>query len=221
MTLRITTTDRVLAIAPHQDDESIGCGGMLSVWARAGAATGVLWVSATTTGETVGAEARDAAAALGLSWFEGIGEPPVGLTEERRNLLSVVAGIRRFRPTVLLVPHDDEDDRQHRVVSALAQEAEWIAAYEVDEEAGTPLPARPRLVLGYEVWTPLRRPTTHVDITSAVAAKRAAITCYASQQEIVEFAEAALSLNRYRGLMSGTGDHAEALQVLRIGKWEE
>lgn len=219
--LGIAATDRVLAIAPHQDDESIGCGGALSAWGRAGATTGVLWVSATTTGETVGAEARNAAAALGLNWSEGLGEPPVGLAEERRVLIAIVAGMRRFRPTVVLLPHDDEDDRQHRVVSALAQEAEWIAAYEVDEDIGTPLPARPRLVLGYEVWTPMRRPTTHVDITSAVPGKRAAINCYESQQEITEFAEAALSLNRYRGLMSGAGRYAEAYQVLRVGKWEE
>lgn len=213
--LAVGTTDRVLAVAPHQDDESIGCAGALLRWRAEGATTGTVWMSATTEGEVVGAEAKAAAGRLGLAWSHGIGEPPVGLSDDGPALGLLVAALREFQPTVLLLPHEDEDDRQHRVTARLAQEAEWIAAYGVLQQHGTPMPVRPRLVLGYEVWTPMRRPTTHLDITDVADDKRAAIGCYGSQEEITEFSEAALSLNRYRGAMSGAGRYAEAYQILR------
>ncbi len=206
--------ERVLVVAPHQDDECIGPGGSLARWAAAGATVGVLWMSATDRGERIGAEALAALEVLGVDWYRGLGIRPYGLAGTQEELRSTVAALRAFAPTTLLLPHADEDDRQHRLTGELGREARWLAAYDIDPELGTPIPEL-RLVLEYEVWTPLRRPAVYVDISATVDIKRQAIDRYRSQNEIVAFSEAATALNRYRGLMSGVGAFAEAYGVLR------
>lgn len=206
--------ERVLVVAPHQDDECIGPGGAVARWTAAGATVGVLWMSSTDRGERIGAEALAALTVLGVDWHRGLGISPYGLSGAPEELRSTVAALREFAPTTLLLPHADEDDRQHRLTGELGREASWLAAYDIDPELGAPIPAL-RLVLEYEVWTPLRRPSVYVDISATVDVKARAIDCYRSQNEIVAFSEAATALNRYRGLMSGVGAYAEAYGVLR------
>lgn len=203
-------SDRILVVAPHQDDESIGCGGSIVSWRKAGAAVGVLWVSASDAGEPIGAEAATAAQMLGACWTVGLGYPPVGLAYGYEPLCRLISAMREFAPTVLLFPHADEDDRQHAATSQLAHEAAWLAAYPLPSLSGTLLSKPPRLLLGYEVWTPIRRPDGYFDTTDTSAEKAAIISCYASQIAIADHVSAALGLNRYRGLTSGTGEYAEA-----------
>lgn len=204
--------DRVLVCAPHQDDESIGCGGAVRRWRDQGTDVGVLWMSADDSGAAVGPEARQALAVLGVEWCRSLGRPAVGLTYDHATVTEVVHAMRAFGPTVVLVPHPDEDDRQHQVTSELATEASWLVEYPWQTEVAA-VPA-PRLVLAYEVWTPMRRPTTYLDISSTATRKQSAIDCYASQTRIVPYGEAALGLNRYRGRMFGVGEYAEALTYL-------
>lgn len=213
--LLIDSSDRILVVAPHQDDESIGCGGTVLKWGAAGAQTGVLWVSSTTTGEERSVEALLAAETLALSWTRSLGMPPVGLSAESAVLDAVVRAFREFSPSIILLPHCAEEDRQHRVAYELCLEAEWIAAYPLRFDLGDPV-RRPRAVLAYEVWTPLERPALHCDITAYATLKRNAISCYESQVAIADFPDAALGLNRYRGVTSGVGAFAEAFAILKL-----
>jgi LmbE family N-acetylglucosaminyl deacetylase len=202
--------DRVLVLAPHQDDESIGCGGALVRWRRTGAYTGVLWVSAAADGSVVGAEALAAGEILGLAWHAGLGQATVGLTVSTDVLEQALTRLREFAPTVLVIPHADEDDLQHRVTHALGMELAWLADYDWPSAGARHQVSCPRLVLAYEVWTPMTRPTTYLNVAECIDAKCAAISAYKTQTEIVDFAGAARSLNRYRGLMSGSGKFSEA-----------
>lgn len=207
--------ERVLVLAPHQDDEAIGCGGLLEIARRSGATTGVLWVSRTVDGAAVSDEARTAADILGLNWFESLGAAPVGFIVDHEALVSACETIRRFRPTVMLIPHADEDDRHHQQTNKLGMEIAWLSAYEW-EAAGIPLP-HPPTVFSYEVWTPARRPTHHLNIAEVAETKRKAISAYGSQIRIQDFAHAALGLNSYRGIMSGTSLYAEAFTLEKMG----
>lgn len=67
---------------------------------------------------------------------------------------------------------------------------------------------RPELWL-YEVWTPLL-PNGAVDISGVARSKREAIGSYHSQMGPVDHADAALSLNRYRGLLLPGAEYVEA-----------
>ena len=207
--------DRVLVCAPHQDDESIGCGGTIARWAGGGADVGVLWISGTDAGEVVGVEALAALEVLGVNWHSGLGHAPVGLESNERNLLEVVAAFREFRPDIVMIPHSDEDDRQHRVTSELCYEAGWLASYPYPKSVAVDAPKPPRLMLAYEVWTPIRRPSLYIDVTAEIDTKGNAIAEYSSQEEISRFSQAAVALNRYRGEMSGVAEYAEAFSIVK------
>ncbi|MDQ6849728.1 MAG: PIG-L family deacetylase [Actinomycetota bacterium] len=215
--LQVGRDERILVVAPHQDDECIGCGGALLKWRADGATTGVLWISKTTTGQRLGDEARSAADALGVEWTRALGAPSVGLVADPTWLDPIVAAFRAFGPSVVLLPHAAEDDRQHRVTTELGKEAVWLAEYPSRPDLGEPVP-RARVVLAYEVWTPMSEPAMFCDITAHAAGKEKAIASYASQIEIADFCAGALGLNRYRGVTSGAGTFAEAFAVVRLGE---
>lgn len=63
----------------------------------------------------------------------------------------------------------------------------------------------------YEGWTPLQRIDHIVDISPYVDVKRAAIKAHKSKCAVMDFEEALLGLNRYRGAMHSWpgGDYAE------------
>ncbi len=213
--LSLTPTDRVLVVAPHQDDEAIGCGGAISYWRSNQVEVGVLWISATTDGEAISAEARASAGILGLTWLHGLGISPIGVNNDATTLARVVAAMREFAPTVVVIPHEDEDDRQHHITARLGAEATWIASYDVDLQLGAVIPAI-RMLLAYEVWTPLRRPTCYLDISAFEKVKRAALAEYRSQELITPIGDGALGLNRYRAAFGlGHGAYAEAFAVMK------
>lgn len=203
----------MLAVAPHQDDEAIGCGGSLRLYGDEGAVTAVVFVSASMQGEQIGAEARAAADILGLRHLYGLGLPPVGGQFSTSALLELLRVVRDFRPHVLLAPHPNEDDSQHRTAAALTREATWLADYPMYQEYGAALQEAVAELYWYEVWTPLSQPTHFRDITSVVERKQAAIAAYRSQMDIAAYDEAVLGLNRYRGIMQGAGAYAEAFAL--------
>jgi LmbE family N-acetylglucosaminyl deacetylase len=64
------------------------------------------------------------------------------------------------------------------------------------------------MVCAYEVWTALV-PNLVIDITDTIAEKKEALSRYKSQLASNDWIEAAVSLNRYRGVTSGAGKFAE------------
>lgn len=191
---------RILVVAPHPDDEVIGCGGTL-LRARDFAATvGVLWVSSPTDHR----EAEDAAAALGAEWTTDLGYAHIGLEYGRRPLDKFIGAYREFKPDVLFVPSRFETDDQHLVTRRIALEAEWACAYALpDDTLSEPIAERPWLVLGYEVWTPIPEPSLLVDVEASFSGKLTALEAYRSQLAIREYREATSGLARYRGAMNG------------------
>ncbi|MEV7711686.1 PIG-L deacetylase family protein [Streptomyces sp. NPDC088270] len=208
--------DRVLVVSPHRDDETIGCGGTICAHAARGDAVGVVHLSG--AGGATEAEAQAAAAVLGVTEMATLQGEPIQLGADRRLFIELVAFLRRFRPTTLYIPHVDDDDPSHRTAHELAMEARWVAAYPVHPEAGEPCSV-PDEVYAYEVWTPLARPSTFVDITQFAAQKEKALRQYDSQINLARWDEGALGLNRYRGITSGCGDYAEAFCALRVPRF--
>jgi len=208
---------RVLVISPHPDDESIGCGGTLRKHVVDGDEVHVIFV---TSGERGGhgrpseetarireQEARDAATVLGLTqvefWRERNGAFRVtGTLVERLH-----TKLARLKPAVVYVTHDREMHPEHRAAARMVR----IAVSRLP-------PSRRPVVLMYEVWTPLQRMDQIVDISPYINAKAAAIRSHKSQCDVVQFDDAALALNRYRGELHSWpgGDYAEVFAVLSL-----
>ncbi len=209
---------RVLVLAPHADDEAIGCGGTLHRHACAGHEVTPVVVTDGAAGHAFtdlrGAElvarrreeARQGAAAMGL-------RPPVfldfpdGSLRADRTLVNRLAGLlQELQPQVVYVPSVFDSHPDHRQVFAAARRA--MARYRADCE-----------VWLYEVWSPL--PANRVVVIDPEA-KAAAIRCYRSQLDESEFYVRAMEgLGRYRAISAllGPGRVAEAFWVGSRGRF--
>ncbi len=150
VSLRLRAQDRVLVLAPHPDDESIACGGLLLAARAAGAAQRVVmltdgdnnpwpqrwaekrWrIDATARarwGARRRAEAQAALDVLGVAGDERFffGWPDMGLTdllmrEPTRVTQALVAQIDAFRPTHLAIPALIDEHPDHSAVHIAAR----------------------------------------------------------------------------------------------------
>lgn len=184
-----------LVVAPHQDDESLGCGGLIAAACQAGVPPLVVFVTDGAASHPqsrrfgAGArraireqEARIGAAALGLSEERLVflrlpdGSAPHGGATFDAAVLRIVQLLEREHSRVIFAPwkHDPHGDH--------------VAAHRMAAAAAKRTGAR---LLSYPVWgwtltdeTELPGPLPdgmRLDITEQLEAKRAAIAAHASQ----------------------------------------
>jgi N-acetylglucosamine malate deacetylase 1 len=202
----------ILVVAPHQDDESIGCGGLIALVKSHGGTADVVFCgdgsrgfapSAQPTDAERGAlvvrrqqEARRAAAVLGvdsvtcLDGRDGQLHVEAGLAPQLARILEA----RRYDIVLGPWPHDGHAD--HRATWRSLKQALRSARPETE-------------VWLYEVWSPLL-PTIAVDISPVVDVKRRAIAVYESQCGVIDYVETALGLSRYRSVLIPGSRYAEA-----------
>lgn len=214
----------VLVVAPHPDDDVIGCGGSIAKHVRDGARVTVVVVIGrersalddAVTDADFAAETRAAAKTLGVHRCVRLDEPSRDFTLSRRVHLELVRVLREVRPQLVYLPHDNDDDVEHRMVHQLTTEALWMAQSEFFQETGVrPMPA-PRLVLGYEVWAPMARFQYAENIDGQIETKVEAMRAYVSQLRHAAWDEGVRGLARYRGTVSAGSGHAEVFQVLSL-----
>lgn len=206
---------RILVLAPHPDDEAIGCGGTLCRHVQAGDVVHVVFLTSgekgghgRTEAETISVreqESRDAANILGITRLEFWHEPDGDLRATPAAIEKMRAKLKSFRPDVIYVTHDREMHPDHRGALRLLLRAFKGAAGK-----------RPD-VLMYEVWTPTQKLDEIVDISPFLKTKLAAVRAYRSQCAVVGFVEAVRGLNRYRGELHSWpgGDYAEVFKRLK------
>ncbi|MGC9379971.1 PIG-L deacetylase family protein [Streptomyces sp. MH13] len=220
----MTGVTDVLVVAPHPDDDVIGCGGSIAKHVRNGARVTVVVVIArersalddAVTDAEFAAETETAAKTLGVHRCVRFAEPSRDFTLSRRVHLALVRVMREVRPQVIYLPHDHDDDVEHRMVHQLTTEALWMAQSEFFQESGErPMPA-PHLVLGYEVWAPMARFQYAEDIDGQIETKVEAMRAYVSQLRHAAWDEGIRGLARYRGTVSAGSGHAEVFQVLGL-----
>ena len=208
------TTDvlprRTLVLAPHFDDEVLGCGGLVRKLADAGAEVHVLFLTDGSGGvEEVGdraaysarrrAEARGATQVLGCAGFDLVEIRDGALAESRAD---AAAAIRRAllakRPGRVLVPSPLEITDDHRAAFAALHDV--LSA--VSESAELTGLARDLEVWLYEVNHP-GHPDLLVDVSDCRATLERAMALYASQEERHPYLRAAIGLRQFRTLTLG------------------
>jgi LmbE family N-acetylglucosaminyl deacetylase len=216
---------RVVVVAPHPDDEVIGCGGSIAQHCAAGDMVTVIVVIArersfyddAVSDEDLGAELAKACHTLGVQEYVHLNEPSRDFQIDRRLVTTIAGYFRRIRPQVVYLPHYLESDQEHQMVGNLTVRALWMAHEPFFPEAGrTPSPL-PDLVLGYEVWTPMSQFQRVVDISDTIDLKASAMLAYASQLRIRDYEGAIRGLGAYRGATTAGSGYAEVFTVLHIG----
>jgi LmbE family N-acetylglucosaminyl deacetylase len=214
-----------LVLAPHFDDEVLGCGGLLAQLAASGAAVRVLFLTDGGGGAEEIAdreayrtrrreEAGRAVAALGASGLDVL-EISDGALD--RHLDEAVEGIRRAlltqRPELLLVPSPLEITADHRAAFAAVHR---LLAPLRDPAPPQEEPLRGLRILLYEV-NHLLHPDLLVDVTAERERIEAAMAFYASQEERHPYLSAGLGLRRWRTLSLDPGvELAEGYRRLRV-----
>lgn len=223
--------NRVVAVAPHPDDDAIGCGGSLAKHADSGADVSSVTVIGRErsihdrhmTDEEFRAETAEACRVLGVARWRWLDEPSRDVRPNRALYLRLVAVLRELVPDVLYLPHHGDGDVEHRLVHELTIEAVWMAASPFFPEAGEPIPV-PSLMRTYEVWGPMPQFAVVEDISTTVDRKVAALRCYRSQLKHANWDAAVEGLAAYRGATGQGHGHAEVFGIeyaaQQIGKDE-
>ena len=192
------TGKRVLSLAPHPDDETIGCGGSLALHIQAGDSVKVIFLTNGAKGDSKGKvdkdeyvalrrmEAVEACKCLGITDIEFWGYEDRALAGSKGKLSRIRDLLNDFKPELVYVPSPLEFHPDHRAAALLLQDA--IVSCESDFD-----------VACYEANQPLRV-NVLVDITPVLDMKRKAIECYQSQLREMPYGEICLSLNRFRSL---------------------
>lgn len=213
----------VLVLAPHYDDEVLGCGGLLAQLAAAGAAVRVLFLTDGGGGEAAAdaeayrrrrrEEGSRVCELLGFAGCDHLGLPDGALD---RHLDEAVQGIRRAllsqRPELLLVPSPLEISRDHRAAfAALHRLLAPVRGGDPAQETFAGL----RVFL-YEVNRPAH-PDLLVDVSAEAPVLAQAMALYASQEERHPYWNAGLGLRRFRTLSLPPGvEMAEGYRRLRV-----
>jgi LmbE family N-acetylglucosaminyl deacetylase len=184
---------RVLVLAPHIDDDVIGAGGSLRKHVLAGDDVKIVYF-ADCTDERI-REAEAAADVMGFVNLEFLGYQSKRLLKDDRIPARLAGIIEQCAPDFVYLPslfdrHNDHIALNHHL-AALGKKHRYGFT-----------------VCAYEVWTALV-PNLVIDITGTIDAKKEAISRYKSQLESNDWLDAAVSLNRYRGITSGAGAYAE------------
>lgn len=204
--------ERLLVLAPHPDDEVIGCGGVVAQHLREHRAVRIVIATDGAEGGSPAAredESRRGIALLGAAEVVFLGFADRTLGEDAGELIR--AQLLDFRPDLVLVPSPVEIHPDHVALSRA-----FCAAVQRDETLFADLAVT--RVAFYEVSAPLPRPNALVDISDVAEAKYAAVAEHASQLALHDYVGYARGLNTYRAmtlpaLETGKAKYAEAYFV--------
>jgi len=206
---------RVLAFAPHPDDEVFGCGGLLAFLQQQGAQITVIVVTDGAAGgndptnslvQIRQAESSAAAAALGIQQPLFWGLPDRGLTYGEALIEQLQRAIIAADAELTLLPSLTELHPDHQTLGLAGAEA-------LRRLGGS------RRGAFYEINTPLPNPNLLIDITPVFERKRAAMACFASQLKEQPYDLRIEGLNRARALFLGAqAAAAEAFLLLEASK---
>jgi LmbE family N-acetylglucosaminyl deacetylase len=218
---------KILAIAPHPDDETLGCGGTLLKSAAEGAEIHWLLMTAAHEPQFTPAQisqqlrqieaARQAYPFASLTWLKF---PATRLDQVPRGDMvnQVREVVARLRPDTVYVPHRGDIHTDHRDVFLAtqavlktfylrAQGVRRVLAYEVPSETDAMVPAAENAFL----------PTVFVDISATFERKLEIMRMFAAEvhpEPLPRSPSSIRALARHRGATIGV-EYAEAFALVR------
>ncbi len=219
-TLVLPEQEKILLIAPHPDDETLGCGGTLALLRQRGCEVKVVIMTDGRQGDPLGYstqdvgerrqdESRAALKILGIEDVVFMGYPDGDYRHSAQISAELAQVIDSYNPQWLLMPSLLDNHRDHVRIS--------LSLLELWQQRG----CRERLFL-YETWGAIPA-TAIVDISAVFTLKQQAIQCYQLPLQYCDYAAALAGLSAYRGLFLGNeshGPYAEAFLELHADSWQ-
>lgn len=216
---------RVLVLAPHMDDDALGCGGSLHRHVLAGEAVTIAYLTDGRKGDPrlnarrlpdderdrleerlVAARCREAkrsAVVLGVRDLRFLGHRDQELVVSSRATRQVADLLKELQPDLVYLPFPTDRHPDHQMTNRV-----FLAALSLVRALPEPL------CCGFEVWTPIE-PNCLVDITSVIHVKRLALAQFKSQMSVIDFGRCILGLHVYRSMIHLRGrGYAEAFVLL-------
>jgi LmbE family N-acetylglucosaminyl deacetylase len=214
---------RVLVLAPHMDDEVLGCGGTLRRHVLTGAEVTAVYMTDGCKGNpdlyhsglpqavitekelalsaTRKDESARAAKILGIQELIFLDNPEAQLAPSAETVEQVRNILQERQPQVVYLPSILDLHADHWATNCILYMATKGLHFASDW--------RP-VYRGYEIWTPLLA-SRMVDISEVIKIKEQAIEQFASQLAHADFLRTILGLNAYRSLYHARGHgYAEA-----------
>ncbi len=215
---------RVMVIAPHPDDDLIGCGGSILKHLSQGDKVSIIYI---TNGDAENhdykpekftqlrkEETRRAANVIGLSSIIFLEQPvwEIDPGQTRKELLKL---IRSIKPDACYIPPSRDNHPDHRLVNRIALDAlsaspsRWFKDYNAPPQDSWEVST----VLAYEVWSLFTDEEIDyvTDIQDFMEQKKIALYQHESQNTM----ERVLAIATLRLTTKGKGRYCEYFQVLK------
>lgn len=199
--MKVKSTDKILVVAPHPDDEVIACGGFIAKYHKqidvlCINSSGVKYAWDKQTAEEIAQircdEFKSVMEAAGVKNFyitKIWGVPPM-IKAIANHFNTYLNQVDFSSYDIILVPHDKDGHIEHRyVTNDLVKQLLRKSGYKKDAK-----------ILHYELWSPIQYPNYYEDITDYVDKKTKFIDLYVSRRGS-HYAERILGLNKYRTLI--------------------
>jgi LmbE family N-acetylglucosaminyl deacetylase len=205
--LELKSSDKCLLLAPHPDDETMGCGGLLLKYPD------IFEVICLTDGRHGGHnQSEDEIASVRKLEFEkaldktGISDYRMLEIEDREliNNYSVFEKIDIEKYDYIFIPNYFDQHKDHKAVTTLLQKLLKSKKHKHSLK-----------IAFYEVWSPLTIPNFYFDISDIIEKKESLIEIYQSQLKHVDFKTGIKSLNIYRGMQFNC-KYAEVFSIIDL-----
>ncbi len=199
----------VLVFAPHQDDDTLGCGGTIRRLVDLGAKVTVVYMTDGGKGSDrehnglVAQRKEEAIASLNVLGCRSrvfLGYEDGALDMNSESIGKVRSLLERRRPAAVFTTNLLDGPWDHIITSVLVTEA--LREYPED-----------LWVYNYEIWNTIPY-NCLVDISNVVGVKMEAIREHKSQMRMVDYSEKFLGLSQYRSLISPGCTNCEAFLKL-------
>ncbi|MEK3661929.1 hypothetical protein BSK49_10840 [Paenibacillus odorifer] len=198
----------IMVIAPHYDDEIIGCGGTLIKYRDEIKELSVVHLTKDSIRQQEFMCIQDQ---LGVSDHFHLDFNDGYLLEQYKEcVIQLIDIIQNKKPQILMIPHRIDSHPDHQAAYKIAMDAIEKARYWNPKEGGGC--HKVSYILEYEVWFPQKEVSVVVDVTENIEIKKSLMNLYKSQS-VFPYPKLIETLNGWRGLIHQRGGMIEAYHV--------